>query len=132
MGVEKLLVPTHSSSQKEEVLQEDREAHRTEDKGVPMLFQSGWDAGQLSLALLDSPQTRSQAPPSLKKVGVSVLEIKSAKPQPRHAQRKAKGLKPGHTEDSPVKLVFCFLFFFVKLVKHKPWSHPDLLSQPSR
>lgn len=38
VGVEKLLVPTHSSSQKEEVLQKDREAHRTEDKGVPMRF----------------------------------------------------------------------------------------------
>lgn len=64
---------------------------------------------------------RSGAPPSLKKVRASVLEVKSAKPWPRHAPVKAKGLNPGHTEDSPVKLV-----------KHKLWSHPDLLSQPGR
>ena len=86
-----------------------------------MLSQSGWDGGQPSFALLDSPQTRSRAPPSLKKVGASVLEVKSAKPWPRHAAVKAKGLNPGHTEDSPVKLV-----------KHKLWSHPGLLSQPGR
>lgn len=80
VGVQQPLVPAHSSSQKEGVLQEDREAHGDEDKGVPVPFQRRWDTGQPRLALLDSPQTRSQAPPSLKKVGASVLEIKSAKP----------------------------------------------------
>lgn len=56
VGVQKLLVPAHSLSQKEGVLQEDREAHGAEDKGAPVPSQSEWDAGQLSLALLDSPQ----------------------------------------------------------------------------
>lgn len=39
VGVQQPLVPAHSSSQKEGVLQEDREAHGDEDKGVPVPFQ---------------------------------------------------------------------------------------------
>lgn len=53
--MEKLFVSAHSSSQKEGVLQEDREAHRAKDKGVSVLFQSGWDAGQHSAVVLESP-----------------------------------------------------------------------------
>lgn len=118
---EKPLSSAHSSSQKKEVLQEEGEARGAEDKGVPVPLQGGWDPGQPSLALLDSPHTRPQAPPSLKKVGASILEIKSTKLWHRRAQVKAKALNPGHTADSPVKFV-----------KHKLWSHPDLLSQPGR
>lgn len=101
---EKLLGSARSSSHKEEALQEG-EARGAEDKGVPVPHQGGQDPGQPSLALLASLHMRSRAPPSLKKVGASVLEIKSTKPWCKHAQVKAKALNPGHTADSPVKPV---------------------------
>lgn len=56
--------------------------------------QGGRDPGQPSLAFLDSPHTRSQAPPSLKKVGALVLETKATKPWCRHAQVRPKPSTP--------------------------------------
>lgn len=69
------------TSHEEEVLRKDSKAHRAEDKGVSVPLGSRQGAGQPGPVPLESPQTRSWAPPSHEKVGAPppiVLKIKSA------------------------------------------------------
>lgn len=83
--VAKPLAPAHSPSHEGEVLQEDSEAHRSEDKGMTVPLQSRWGASQPNLALLECPQTRSWDPLSHRNVKAPDLEIKTA-----HGQDKVR------------------------------------------
>lgn len=124
-GVENLLLPAHSLSQKEEVLQEDR---RLRTKEHLCLCRVDGGAGQpCSVCTPRTVPTRSQnlsdnrgANPLSLGRGSLFLEIKSASLWPRHAQAKAKFSAPV-TEQIRLQSLFS-----------TRRSHPALLSQLGR